>query len=90
VPNEASADVLRAGGIDRKQIQILGFPVSPLFADNPDKLPVPVGDEPRRVLYTINTGRKKAGKTIDRLLDLENVYLTITAGRDADLRADLI
>jgi len=90
VPNEASADVLRAGGIDRRQIQVLGFPVSPLFAGNPDKLVAPVGESPRRVLYTINTGKKKAGKTIDRLLDLENVYLTITVGRDAELRADLV
>src|SRR6185369_11286951 len=90
VPNEASADVLRAAGIPAKQIQVLGFPVNPVFADNPDKMAAPVGDAPRRVLYVINTGRKKAGKTIDRLLELENVFLTITVGRDAELRAELV
>jgi len=51
---------------------------------------LPVGDEPRRVLYIINTGKKKAGKAIDRLLELENVQLTICAGRDPELRAELI
>jgi processive 1,2-diacylglycerol beta-glucosyltransferase len=89
VPNEASADVLRAAGISEKQIQILGFPVSPLFAKNKNELPQPTGNEPRRVLYIINTGKKKAGKAIDRLLDIDDVHLTITCGRDPELRAKL-
>ncbi|HXE43192.1 MAG TPA: glycosyltransferase, partial [Candidatus Baltobacteraceae bacterium] len=90
VPNEASADVLRAAGIAEKQIQVLGFPVSPLFAENKNELPSPTGNEPRRVLYIINTGKKKAGKAIDRLLDIDDVHLTITCGRDPELRAKLI
>jgi UDP-N-acetylglucosamine:LPS N-acetylglucosamine transferase len=90
VANDASADVLIKGGVAEKNIQTLGFPVNPIFANNPDELPQPVGNEPRRVLYIINTGKKKAGKAVDRLLELENVHLTITAGRDPDLRAKLI
>jgi UDP-N-acetylglucosamine:LPS N-acetylglucosamine transferase len=90
VANDASADVLIKGGVAQKNIQTLGFPVNPIFADNTIELPQPVGDEPRRVLYIINTGKKKAGKAVDRLLDLENVHLTITAGRDPELRAKLI
>jgi UDP-N-acetylglucosamine:LPS N-acetylglucosamine transferase/predicted metal-dependent phosphoesterase TrpH len=90
VANDASADVLIKAGVAEKQIKALGFPVNPIFADNPDALPQPAGDEPRRVLYIINTGRKKAGKAVDRLLELENVHLTITAGRDPELRARLI
>jgi UDP-N-acetylglucosamine:LPS N-acetylglucosamine transferase/predicted metal-dependent phosphoesterase TrpH len=90
VANDASAEVLIKGGVAQKNIQTLGFPVNPIFADNPDTLPSPVGNEPRRVLYIINTGKKKAGKAVDRLLDLENVHLTITAGRDPELRAKLI
>jgi UDP-N-acetylglucosamine:LPS N-acetylglucosamine transferase len=90
VANDASAEVLIKGGVAEKNIQTLGFPVNPIFAENPDTLPHPVGNEPRRVLYIINTGRKKAGKAVDRLLELENVHLTITAGRDPDLRAKLI
>jgi UDP-N-acetylglucosamine:LPS N-acetylglucosamine transferase len=90
VPNEASAEVLRKGGVPEKQIKVLGFPVSPAFANPAAELPLPVGREPRRVLYIINTGRKKAGKAIDRLLELDDVRLTITVGRDPELRAELI
>ena len=54
--------------------------MNPVFAEPVAELPPPVGDEPRRVLYIINTGKKKAGKAIDRLLELDQVHLTITAG----------
>ena len=90
VANEASAEALRKGGVPEKQIKVLGFPVNPVFAESMAELPAPVGDEPRRVLYIINTGKKKAGKAIDRLLELDNVHLTITVGRDAKLRSELI
>lgn len=90
VANDATADVLIKGGVAESQIKVLGFPVSPLFAENDTDLPQPVGDEPRRILYVINTGKKKAGKAIDRLLEIEDVHLTIAAGRDPDLRAKLI
>ena len=88
--NDETAAVLKKGGVAKEQIKILGFPVSPQFAENSDNLPAPIGDEPRRVLYVINTGKKKAGKAIDRLLEIDDVHLTITAGRDAELRAELI
>jgi processive 1,2-diacylglycerol beta-glucosyltransferase len=90
VANEASAEALRKGGVPEKQIKVLGFPVNPVFAEPVAEPPPPVGDEPRRVLYIINTGKKKAGKAIDRLLELDKVHLTITAGRDAKLRSELI
>jgi processive 1,2-diacylglycerol beta-glucosyltransferase len=90
VANNETAEVLKKGGVTKEQIKVLGFPVSPLFSDNPNNLPAPVGGEPRRVLYVINTGKKKAGKAIDRLLEIDDVHLTITAGRDPELRAELI
>ncbi|MGP8019493.1 MAG: MGDG synthase family glycosyltransferase, partial [Limisphaerales bacterium] len=90
VANDVSAEALRKGGVPEKQIKVLGFPVNPVFAEPAAELPAPVGDEPRRVLYIINTGKKKAGKAIDRLLELDKVHLTITAGRDAKLRSELI
>src|SRR5271154_3439319 len=90
VANDETAEVLKKNGVPAKQIKALGFPVSPVFANsNLPELPPPVGDEPRRVLYIINTGKKKAGKAIDRLLEVENVHLTICAGRDPELRAQL-
>jgi UDP-N-acetylglucosamine:LPS N-acetylglucosamine transferase len=90
VANNATAEVLRKGGVPEKQIKTLGFPVNPAFANSLTELPSPVGREPRRVLYIINTGKKKAGKAIDRLLELDDIHLTVTVGRDPDLRAKLI
>ncbi len=90
VANDATAEVLLKGGVAEQQIKVLGFPVSPIFAENTIELPAPVGEEPRRVLYIINTGKKKAGKAIDRLLEIDDVHLTITCGRDPELRAKLI
>ena len=90
VANDETAEVLKKSGVAREQIKVLGFPVSPLFAENKNELRPPVGKEPRRVLYVINTGKKKAGKAIDRLLEIDDVHLTITAGRDPELRAELI
>jgi UDP-N-acetylglucosamine:LPS N-acetylglucosamine transferase len=90
VANDETAEVLKKNGVPAKQIKALGFPVSPVFANSDlPELPLPVGDEPRRVLYIINTGKKKAGKAIDRLLEVGNVHLTICAGRDPELRAQL-
>ncbi|HUB87557.1 MAG TPA: glycosyltransferase, partial [Verrucomicrobiae bacterium] len=90
VANEETAEVLKRGGVADKQIKVTGFPVSPLFANPPGELSAPVGKEPRRVLYIINTGKKKAGKAIDRLLEIDDVQLTIVAGRDPELRAKLL
>jgi UDP-N-acetylglucosamine:LPS N-acetylglucosamine transferase len=90
VPNEETAAVLRKGGVADRQIKTLGFPVSPQFAelDRPE-LPIPSKGSERRVLYIINTGKKKAGKMIDRLLEIDDVSLTITVGRDAELKSEL-
>ena len=90
VIDDPTAETLIRGGIPEKQIKVMGFPVSPIFAANANDLPQPIADEPRRVLYVINTGKKKAGKAIDRLLEIDDVHLTITAGRDPELRAKLI
>jgi processive 1,2-diacylglycerol beta-glucosyltransferase len=91
VANDETAEVLKKNGVPAKRIKALGFPVSPVFAHSIlPELPAPVGDEPRRVLYIINTGKKKAGKAIDRLLGVENLQLTICAGRDPELRAQLV
>ena len=91
VANDATAEVLRQHGVTSGKIKAFGFPVNLAFTQPPAKeLPLPVGQEPRRILYVINTGKKKAGKAIDRLLELDNVHLTVTVGRDPELRAKLI
>jgi hypothetical protein len=91
VANEATAEVLRAAKIPASKIKALGFPVSHLFTEEPPvPLRAPVSGEARKILYIINTGKKKAGKVIDRLLEIPGTELTITVGRDAELKSKLI
>jgi processive 1,2-diacylglycerol beta-glucosyltransferase len=91
VPNEATAEVLRRAGVADNKIKALGFPVSPAFAEGPAaELEAPGFGGRRKILYIINTGKKKAGKVIERLLDIGDTELTIAAGRDAELKAKLI
>jgi UDP-N-acetylglucosamine:LPS N-acetylglucosamine transferase/predicted metal-dependent phosphoesterase TrpH len=87
--NETAA-VLQRAGVPAEKILALGFPVSPRFAlpaVDPPKPPEP--GQPFRVLYVINTGKKKLGKAIDRLLEIPEVELTVTVGRHAELKEKL-
>jgi processive 1,2-diacylglycerol beta-glucosyltransferase len=91
VPNQATAAVLQAAGISASKIKPLGFPVSHLFMEAASAhVTAPRFGEPRKILYIINTGKKKAGKVIDRLLEIPDTHLTITVGRDAELKAKLL
>ena len=82
--------MLREAGIPKHRVKALGFPVSPIFArEQPLPLAAPAYGQRRKVLYVINTGKAKAGKSIDRLLKLPDPNLTITVGRDATLKAKL-
>lgn len=90
VCDAATAEVLQQAGVEKESIAALGFPVSPLFGVTPKDLP----ERPRlgqmlRVLYVINTGKKKCGKAIDRLLAIPNVELTVTVGRYSELKEKL-
>lgn len=90
VCDEATAEVLRRAGIANETIQPLGFAVSPRFAEKPtDPPPSPGPGQPFRVLYVINTGKKKAGKGIDALLEIPRVELTVTVGRSSELKEKL-
>ncbi len=91
VADEATAEVLRKGGVAPEKIKPFGFPVNPFFAEkHDDTLQAPKHGAPVKVLYIINTGKKKSGKAIDRLLEIPTVHLTITVGRDAELKEKLI
>ncbi len=89
VPNDPTGQVLRRNGIPADQVRALGFPVSRIFAE---PLSPPLDSPTRhggRVLYIINTGRKKAGKMLDRLLEIPRLHVTITCGKDAELKSEL-
>jgi UDP-N-acetylglucosamine:LPS N-acetylglucosamine transferase/predicted metal-dependent phosphoesterase TrpH len=91
VPNEATADVLRKNGVPGEKVKTFGFPVNPVFAEkDQETVQAPKADGPIKVLYIINTGKKKSGKAVDRRLELPRVHLTITVGRDAELKEKLM
>jgi len=91
VANEPTGEVLEKAGVPAAKIRALGFPVSLQFTEEPAQpLRLPVGEEPRKILYVIGTGKKKAGKVIERLLALDRVELTIVCGRDAELKVKLM
>src|SRR5208337_3602822 len=74
VANEPTANVLAEAGIPKHRLKALGFPVSPIFArEQPAPLSAPRRGERRRVLYVINTGKAKAGKSLERLLKVSDL-----------------
>jgi processive 1,2-diacylglycerol beta-glucosyltransferase len=90
VANDATAEVLKSGGAPAEKVHALGFPVSPRFADLAHVNTAPPDDDAeRRILVIVNHNKKKAGRTIDELLELPRTRLTVTVGRDAELKAAL-
>ena len=65
VPNPDTARVMEDAGVPADKIKALGFPV-PVQMASPTIVPVtaPGRGEARRILYLINTGKKKSGKNI--------------------------
>src|ERR1700733_786012 len=65
VANEATAQVLRKNGVPAEKIKAFGFPVNPLFAEQHQEIvQAPEADGVIKVLYIINTGKKKSGKAV--------------------------
>ncbi|MGZ8920213.1 MAG: MGDG synthase family glycosyltransferase [Limisphaerales bacterium] len=91
VANDATAKVLIKGGVPAEKVYACGFPVSPQFADqNLPELQDLTQDGAIRILYIINCGKRRAGVLLDRLLDIPNAQLTITVGKDPELKAELV
>ena len=86
VPNEETAEVMRRNGVPGEKLRVLGFPVSPKYAEDglPER-PDPSGPDGRRVLYMINAGRAGAEETVRRLLEIRGIALTVTVGRDMEM-----
>jgi processive 1,2-diacylglycerol beta-glucosyltransferase len=92
VANDETAVIMQEAGVPEEKLRVFGFPVQLAFAEPPaDRPPLPdlaAGARPR-ILYVINSGKKKSAKIIDHLLDHPEWDVTITAGRDAKLLADV-
>jgi len=91
VPNEDSAEVMRAAGVDPARIHVTGFPVTPFFRRNEGILFRPdlsAGAAPR-ILYIINSGTQNAEATARGLLAEDAWEVTCAVGRDESLRRSL-
>ncbi len=86
VPNEDSADVMRAAGVAWGKIYALGFPVPSRFMDERPSRPLPTGATAPRILYMINAGKNAAPGIVARLLRVAGIHLTVTVGKDEELR----
>jgi processive 1,2-diacylglycerol beta-glucosyltransferase len=82
VANEPTADVLRAAGVPASRIAAPGFPVPRVFGALAGHRTPPAPGEPWRVLYVVNSGRHLAPGILDTLLNVPDVRVTVTVGRD--------
>ncbi|MDL5045350.1 PHP domain-containing protein [Oscillatoria amoena NRMC-F 0135] len=91
VANDLSADVLRDASIPDEVIKVLGFPVTPVFADLEEMESVshPGDGQRKKIFYMLNSGRKQADKIIRRLLEHPDYDLTIAVGKDPKVKAEI-
>jgi processive 1,2-diacylglycerol beta-glucosyltransferase len=82
VTGETAARELTDAGVPKKKIRIFGFPVQFSLAEEKTK---PAPSAGPRILYLINSARKKAPKLLDRLLEQPGWNVTAGIDRDSDL-----
>jgi len=87
VTNEAAAKVLAESGVTEDRIRVFGFPVQRRTKEEKGSSPLPdLAHKGRpRILYLINSARKKAPKLLDKLLDHPDWDVTVCVGRDTVL-----
>jgi processive 1,2-diacylglycerol beta-glucosyltransferase len=73
--------------VPEPKVKNLGFPVTPRFSNPGAIRPAPSGQAGRKVLFMINFGKRKAHILLRRLLEIQDLDVTVTVGRDAALRA---
>ena len=93
VPNQETADVLVREGVETDDIRVFGFPVQLDFIVENDRIREEdfCSKETRaKILYIINSGKKKAPKLLSKLLSLDKVEVTVAVGRDKKLRHEIV
>jgi processive 1,2-diacylglycerol beta-glucosyltransferase len=85
VANDSVARTLKTAGVPAEKIGVFGFPVQMRNDGKKSALPDLVAGARPRILYMINSARKKAPKVIDRILEHPEWDLTVCGGRDKEL-----
>jgi hypothetical protein len=85
VPNPQTSAVLVEAGVPVDMVKDFGFPMQQVFRKEAPRPADPSTATPR-VLYIINSGRLRAGKIMEGLIQIPRIRVTICAGRDVKLR----
>ena len=85
VANDQTRDVLGGAGVKHDLLHVLGFPVSPRFADASLRS-IRSTDPPWRILYMVTGGQTVAPNLARLLAQLPNTELTVTVGHNETLR----
>lgn len=88
VPNEATAEVVRAG-VPAERVHALGFPVPVKFADSKIVRTPPGNGVPVRIFYMVNHGHAAAARIVRRLLEIPGIRLTVAYGKDESVGREI-
>ena len=90
VADEGSAKELREKNPKAREVVAGGWPVRPTFDPGDDVKRVGgKKGEPFRVLYLINSRRRKAVRTVEKILRSAEVEVTAVVGKEEELKKDL-
>jgi hypothetical protein len=90
VADEGSAKELRENNSKAKEVVAGGWPVRPTFEPAEEgKKGIAKKGEPFRVLYLINSRRRKAIRTVEKILQLPNIEVTAVVGKEEELKGEL-
>ena len=89
VPNEATAEVVRAGAVPAERVHALGFPVPVKFANSKIARTPPGHGEPLRIFYMVNHGHAVAARLVGRLLEIPGIRLTVAFGKDKSVGREI-
>ncbi|MEM9443903.1 MAG: PHP domain-containing protein [Verrucomicrobiota bacterium] len=93
VPNQETADVLVSEGIDSQRTRVFGFPVQLEFITEPNHIKEEEYNSEKtraKILYIINSAKKKAPKLLSKLLTNKKIEVTVCVGRDKKLRHEIV
>lgn len=90
VSNEDAGRALAAAGVAEEKIKVFGFPVQLSILPFTQLVREIASSDPARknrprILYLVNSARKKAPKLLDRLLEQSDWDITVCVGRDTGL-----
>ena len=89
VADEGTAKELREKNPRVAEVVAGGWPVRPGFVPTEEIKGSRKSGDGVKILYLVNSRRRKASRTLEKLLEIEGVEVTAVVGREEGLKADL-